>query len=191
MPCPLRIDETIISTRFACDLSACKGACCTFPGGSGAPVSLEEIPILKEAWKAVHDMLPAEHRREGETLGLFVRDGEDMTLRCYDDRACVFVMYEGPVALCSIQKLHQEAGFSWPKPLSCHLFPIRIRRRGSAAQLRLQHFRECEPGYAAGEELDVNLVDFLEVPLKRAFGGGVFTELKERSDARNNGEPRR
>jgi hypothetical protein len=184
----MRIDETIISTRFSCDLAACKGACCTFPGGSGPPVGEEEMPILREAWAAVRALLPAAHRREGELHGIFVQDGEDMTLRCYDDRACVFVMYDGPVALCSIQKLFQEQRFSWPKPLSCHLFPIRIRQHGKNANLRLQHFAECEPGYAAGEREGISLVEFLENPLRRAFGDGFYSALRERSNGRPDGE---
>ncbi len=183
----MRIDRSIISTRFACDLAACKGACCTFPGGSGPPVHEDEIPIIEEAWKAVRPLLPAEHRREGDLYGLIVEDGEDLTLRCYDDRACIFVTYENDVAVCSIQRLHQQGRFDWPKPLSCHLFPIRIRGQRNA-QLRLEHFGECAPAFAAGERDDVPLVEFLETPLRRAFGDGIYGELKARSDAhRQNG----
>ncbi len=191
MPYSLRVDQNIISTRFACDLAACKGACCTFPGGSGPPVAEDEIPILENAWEAVRDLVPGMHRQEGDRLGLFVQDGEDLTIRCYDHRACLFVMYEKDVAVCSIQKLHQEGQFDWPKPLSCHLFPIRVRGRRHD-QLRYEQFSECAPALEAGAEADLPLVDFLETPLKRAFGDGIFTELKKRSDAfhQNGGEGR-
>jgi len=181
VPCSLRVDHKIISTRFACDLAACKGACCTFPGGSGPPVSEEEVPILERAWEAVRDLIPGLHRQEGERLGLIVPDGEDLTIRCYDQRACLFVMYEKDVAICSIQKLHQDGKFDWPKPLSCHLFPIRVRGRRND-QLRYEEFSECAPALESGARDDIPLVDFLEGPLKRAFGAGLFSELKARSD---------
>ncbi|MFA6232553.1 MAG: DUF3109 family protein [Bacteroidota bacterium] len=185
----MQIDPSIISTRFSCDLAACKGSCCTFPGGSGPPISEDEMPILERAWVAVRALLPAQHRQEGERLGLFVRDGEDMTIRCYNYRACLFVMYEKDIAICSIQKLHQAGQFDWPKPVSCHLFPVRVRGK-RRDQIRFEEFSECAPALEAGERDDIPLVDFLEIPLKRAFGDTVFVELKALSDRkhRNGGE---
>ncbi len=183
----MRIDQRILSTRFACDLAACKGACCTFPGGSGPPVGEDEMPILETAWQAVRELLPAIHLEEGDRLGLFVKDGEDMTIRCHDHRACLFVMYEKDVAICSIQKLHQEGTFNWPKPLSCHLFPVRIRGRRKD-QIRYEEFSECDPALLAGEQDGITLVDFLETPLKRAFGDSVFIELKTLSDKRHDAD---
>lgn len=176
----MRIERSILSTRFACDLSACRGACCTFPGGSGPPVREEELPVIEKAWKAVRDLIPARHREEGDRKGLFVEDDEELTIRCVDDRACVFVMYEGDVAVCSIQKLHGEGRFSWPKPLSCHLFPIRVRGR-YRDHLQYDRFSECAPALEAGERDDIRMVDFLEEPLTRAFGREFFLELSARS----------
>lgn len=180
MPSSLRIDRKIISTRFACDLAACKGACCTFPGGSGPPVSEDEVPILEEAWKVVRDMLPPEHVAEVKENGLIVHDGEELTIRCHDQRACVFVIYDGDIAKCSIQELHAQGKFSWPKPVSCHLFPIRVRGK-HRDQLRFERFSECAPAFTEGERLDLPLVRFLEVPIRRAFGDAVYLELERRA----------
>lgn len=180
----LRIERSILTAHFACDLAACKGACCTFPGGSGPPVTEDEIPLIEKAWEAVRDMLPPVHRREGDEFGLIVDDGEELTIRCHDERACVFVMYDGDVAVCSIQKLHQLGKFSWPKPLSCHLFPIRVRGR-RRDQLHFEHFSECAPAITAGEREQTGLVDFLASALVRAFGVDFTRALQERSrDAR-------
>lgn len=181
MPSSLRIERSIITTRFACDLAACKGACCTFPGGSGPPVTEDELPLIRKAWDAVRDLIPSIHREEGERHGLIVDDGEELTIRCHDDRACVFVMYEGEVAICSIQKLHNEGRFHWPKPLSCHLFPIRVRGR-KRDQLHFERFSECAPAIEAGQRENISLVEFLEVPIKRAFGDDTYAEMKQRSD---------
>lgn len=110
-----------------------------------------------------------------------------MTIRCYDHRACIFVMFDNGVAICSIQKLHQSGAFDWPKPVSCHLFPIRVRGK-RRDQIKYEEFSECAPALAAGERDDTALVDFLEIPIKRAFGDSVFVELKARSDAHRLGE---
>lgn len=185
MPCSLRIDRDILTTRFACDLAACKGACCTFPGGSGPPVTEEELPLIREAWAAVRDLIPDGHREEGDRLGLIVRDEDELTIRCIDDRACLFVMYEGDVAVCSIQKLHSEGRFRWPKPLSCHLFPIRVRGK-KRDRLHFERFSECAPALQAGERDGVPLVDFLGEALARAYGPDFAAALSQR--AREQGE---
>lgn len=140
----------------------------------------DEIPLIEKAWTAVREVLPPAHRAEGDEFGLIVDDGEELTIRCYDEGACVFVMYEGDVAVCSIQKLHQLGKFSWPKPLSCHLFPIRVRGR-RRDQLQYEHFSECAPAIMAGERDNVALVDFLESAVTRGFGAEFSLALRERS----------
>ena len=172
----MRIDRKIISTQFACDLAAFKGACCTFPGGSVAPVLQEEVDILLKAWETVKDRVPDAHRDDVEKMGLFVHDGEDLTLRCHDDRACVFVFFEGDVAKCAIQQDHFEGGFPWPKPESCHLFPIRVRGK-KRNQLRFETFSECAPAFTAGETQGMPLIEFLKEPLRRAFGDAFYVGL--------------
>ncbi|MDT8322785.1 MAG: DUF3109 family protein [Bacteroidota bacterium] len=172
----MRIDSKILSTRFACDLAACKGACCTFPGGSGAPVLAEETETLRQAWKEVSHRVPEAHRDEVRRLGLFVHDGEELTLRCHDDRACVFVFYDGDVAKCAIQQAFHEGTFHWPKPESCHLFPIRVRGR-KRDQLRFETFSECAPAFTVGEAEKLPLVAFLKDALRRAFGDAFYVGL--------------
>ena len=122
-------------------------------------------------------------------FGLFEHDGEDLTLRCYNDRACVFVTYEADIAKCAIQNRYHKGELDWQKPLSCHLFPIRVRR-GKTDRLRFEEFSECRTALDAGREQKLPLVTFLEEPLVRAFGQEVYRTLKEKSDAyhRTNGE---
>lgn len=178
----MHIDRKIISTQFLCELSSCKGACCTFPGGSGAPVRPDETDILQECWEQVKQDVPEAHRREVELFGLFEHDGEELTLRCHDDRACVFVTYDGDVAKCAIQNSYREGNLAWEKPISCHLFPIRVRH-GSTDRLRFEEFSECRSALDAGREQRLPLVTFLEDPLRRAFGQNAYQKLREKSDA--------
>lgn len=113
-------------------------------------------------------------------MGMIVHDGEELTIRCHDERACVFVMYDGDIAKCSIQHLHQQGTFPWPKPQSCHLFPVRVRGR-KRDQLRFEDFSECAPAFLEGERTGTSLVHFLEDPIRRVFGEEFYHELERRS----------
>jgi hypothetical protein len=147
----------------------------------------EEMPILEKAWDLLRPRVPQAHRELVDREGLFVQDDGDMTIRCYDERACVFVVYEDGIARCSIQKAAEAGEFSWPKPVSCHLFPIRVRGK-QRDQLRFERFSECDPAFDLGKDLDLPLVDFLREAIVRAFGQSTFDALKERSDALNGGD---
>ncbi len=136
--------------------------------------------MLETAWKAVRGLIPESHRQEGDGNGIIVHDGEELTIRCLDERACVFVMYDGEIAKCSIQHLYMQDRFSWPKPQSCHLFPLRIRGK-RRDQLRFERFSECAPALIAGEQQRIPLVRFLGEAITRVFGSSFYDELDRRS----------
>lgn len=174
------IESRILQTRFACDLSACKGACCTFPGGYGAPILEEEVPRLHEALAVVRSVLPETHVAVIDRDGLVERHGKTLHIRCVDRRACVFVVYEGDIAVCSIQRAYERGAFGWMKPISCHLFPIRVSRaQDTVTALRFEEFSECTPALANGEKSDTRLADFLAPALARAFGQPFSDALRE------------
>jgi hypothetical protein len=176
------VDSRILTSKFACDLQACRGACCTFPGGAGAPVLPEELPYLEKAKDAVWLLLPEEHKRVIGKYGLFEQEAGGITLRCYNQRACVFVTYRNGIAVCSIQEMFERGGFDWPKPQSCHLFPIRVR--GSNRDLLVyEEFAECDPALESGEERNIGLVDFLKPAIVRVFGSSFFSDLERQAGA--------
>jgi hypothetical protein len=175
------IDSRIFSTKFACDLSVCKGACCTFPGGLGAPVLPEETEVLKKAYGSLKDRLPVEHVDVVEKFGLFEHHHGTIHLRCHDQRACVFVAYDGAIAKCAIQQAFFEGAFEWEKPVSCHLFPVRVQGK-NRDRLHFEEFSECRPAHIEGERNGTRLVDFLEPALTRAFGPEFSSSLRNHSD---------
>jgi hypothetical protein len=183
----MRIDEELFSTRFACDLSACKGACCTMPGGSGAPVSESELPLLESAWNIVRHRVPRAHEELVRREGLFVREPEGWTIRCLDHRACVFVIYDGGVAKCSIQQAYQNGEYGWPKPASCHLFPLRVR--GASRKLLVyEEYPECAPALERGRKNDIPLYLFLEHAIRRVFGDAFWEAMAFEGRSLNGGE---
>jgi hypothetical protein len=170
------IDPELFSMNFACDTSVCKGACCTFPGGSGAPLLAEEISQVEECFSIVAHYLPAPHRDIVERYGLWERDGDGYALRCHNGRACIFVMYCGDIAVCALQYAHARGEIDFIKPQSCHLFPIRLR--GSNRDLLMfEHFSECEHAHEHGRRHDISVIAFLRSAIVRVFGNDFYEHL--------------
>ncbi|MBI4427778.1 MAG: DUF3109 family protein [Ignavibacteriales bacterium] len=163
------VDKPISGIKFACDLNACKGACCTLPGGRGAPLLDSEIAEIQKAFPLVHKYLSAEHLNRIKENGLYEGTDGDYSTPCYKNRACVFVTYEGGIAKCSFEKAFLEGEISWRKPISCHLFPIRVDHRGQE-HIRFEFISECASALDKGDLEDIYLSDFLKESLVRAYG---------------------
>ncbi|HLF20017.1 MAG TPA: DUF3109 family protein, partial [Bacteroidota bacterium] len=169
------------------DLNACKGACCTLPGGRGAPLLDSEINEIQKAFPLIQKYLGPDHRHRIEEKGLFEGSDGDYTTPCYKNRACVFVTYEQGIAKCSFEKSFMNGEISWRKPLSCHLFPIRVER-GTQDKLRFEFISECIPALDKGNLEDTYLSDFLKEALVRAYGELWYENFLELCDAARSGQ---
>jgi hypothetical protein len=163
------IDPAIDSTSFACDLNACKGACCTLPGGRGAPLLDTEAESLKDVLPVVRETLSSRHQEVLAARGPIEGPPGDLHTTCVDDAACVFVTYEDSVAKCAIEKAYFRGETTWRKPISCHLFPIRIDTE-PVARMRFEYIPECSPALQKGAAEGTTLLSFLSEPLQRVFG---------------------
>lgn len=172
-----QIDDVILSddiatVKFACDVSRCKGACCVV-GDAGAPVEKSEIPVLRKAYQALKSELRHDAIEEVEKNGL-VKTSKDGTyeLACTHNEACVFVIYdEKETAVCAIQKAYKENRFYWEKPISCHLFPIRLNQIGTTDFANYQYIPSmCSSACDRGKREGIYLSDFLKEPLIRKYG---------------------
>jgi hypothetical protein len=144
----------------------------------GAPITEEEIDKIDPILPLVMDYLPAEHRREIEKNGYWIlKEGELMT-RSLNNRACVFVSYDGDIAKCGIEKAYKDGKIDFIKPISCHLFPIRISNFGGPV-LRFEKYAECEPALAKGKTTKIKVLDFCRTSLVRAFGIQWFENTKK------------
>jgi len=175
------LSEDIATAKFACNLSRCKGACCVV-GDAGAPVSAEEIPVLRKAYRLLKDELRPRAREVIEDEGL-VKGNNKMgyELGCTDGEECVFVTYtdEG-IAHCAIQKAFLEGRINWEKPLSCHLFPIRLKCIGGIEYANFEYVNSlCSAACEKGEQEGIYLSEFLKKPLVRRYG----TEWYEKFEA--------
>jgi hypothetical protein len=171
------ISDDVAKARFACDLGKCKGACCVL-GAAGAPLKRSEIPVVNKAWKTLRAEL---RERAGEVVageGLILNEAVAPELNFTDGADCVFVIYEGDVAFCSIQRAFEEGRFNWPKPVSCHLYPLRITDLGSVKMINYEYIPSmCSPACDRGGREGIYLSDFLKDALVREFSAAWFIEF--------------
>jgi|WetSurMetagenome_2_1015567.scaffolds.fasta_scaffold558089_2 hypothetical protein len=170
------VEDNISDIRFACSTSACKGACCTLQGGEGAPLLDAELEWIENSFPIIKSYLPQEHLDTIVQLGLYEGVPGAYTTMCFNSRACVFVFYEEGIARCAFEKAFFEGKIKWRKPISCHLFPIRIER-GMKHLLRYERISECDPALDCGQQDNIYLINFLKEPLVRAFGSSWYEDF--------------
>ncbi|HAV22816.1 MAG TPA: DUF3109 domain-containing protein [Bacteroidetes bacterium] len=165
----VQVDRNVLSLSFACDLKACRGACCTIPGGRGAPLLDEEIEHIRSAVAVVAPLLSERHQNILKYEGPLEGAPGDYHTRCVDNGPCVFVVERDGIAACSIELAHREGRLEWRKPLSCHLFPLRIDR-GVVHRVRYEYLSQCEPALAKGTQERIPMTSFLREAMVRAYG---------------------
>ncbi len=171
------IDTSLFGRKFACDLLKCKGACCSLPGGRGAPLLDSEIPEIEAVLPDVLPLLSEEKRRAIETSGFYEGHGGDYATTCIDDQDCVFVYRENGIAKCGIERAFNDGRTGFRKPISCHLYPIRVARFGGDV-LRYHELAECKPAVGRGESENVGVMEFLKAALTRLYGEEWFGKLE-------------
>lgn len=173
------VSEELLESHFVCDLNACKGACCV-EGSSGAPVAESERGILDEIYPQIRSFLRPEGREAIEAQGTYVRgsDGEWET-PLVNNKECAYVVFEGKTALCGIERAHKAGAVSWKKPISCHLYPVRIREYTALTAVNYHKWHICDPACGLGEALKVPIYVFVKEALIRKFGKQWYAELEE------------
>ncbi|HQT92697.1 MAG TPA: DUF3109 family protein [Candidatus Kryptobacter bacterium] len=171
------VDGSLVERKFACDLLKCKGACCSLPGGRGAPLLDSEIPEMEAVLPEVLPLLSEEKRRAIEKSGFYEGPRGDYATTCIDDEDCVFVYRENGIAKCAIERAFNDGKTGFRKPISCHLYPIRINRFGGDI-LRYHEIAECKPAVKKGESENVGVIEFLKPPLTRMYGEEWYGKLE-------------
>jgi hypothetical protein len=171
------IDESIVTEQFACDVQRCKGACCTLEGGRGAPLDDGELGEMTHALPHAKEYLSEKHLQFIETQGFYEGNKGSYTTKCIENRACVFVFYENGVARCSFEKAFLDGKSSWRKPISCHLYPIRVSSYDRRT-LNYHQIDECKPARERGDVEQITVLEFLENPLIRKYGEAWYRELR-------------
>ncbi|MFV9551616.1 DUF3109 family protein [Algibacter sp. PT7-4] len=174
------VSEDIIKKDFVCNISACKGACC-IDGDAGAPLEADETKILKEIYPKVKPFLRQEGIEAIEAQGTFIttEDGE-LETPLINGADCAYVIFdENKVALCAIEEAYNQGEVSWKKPISCHLYPIRVQDYSEFSAVNYHKWQICDVACSLGEELQVPIYKFVKEALIRKFGEAWYTELEK------------
>ncbi|MEK6450428.1 MULTISPECIES: DUF3109 family protein [Myroides] len=172
------VSEDVLEKEFVCNLSACKGECC-IDGDAGAPVEKGEVDILNKVYEHVKPFLRPEGIEAIETQGTSIigEDGE-LETPLIEGGECAYVIYENEMALCGIEKAYNEGLIDWKKPISCHLYPIRIKEFSSFEAVNYHKWHICGDACTLGQELGVPVYKFLKDPLIRKYGEDWYKELE-------------
>ncbi|MAI23244.1 MAG: hypothetical protein CL828_04225 [Crocinitomicaceae bacterium] len=173
------ISEDVFDTLFACDLKACKGACCV-EGESGAPLTDEEVERLEEAFQVVKGQLRPEALAVIDEVGLFEvdQDGEYVT-PIIDGRECVYATFDKDgTAKCAFEAAWREGKSDWPKPISCHLYPIRLKELQDFTALNVHRWPICDGARTCGAKANITVLDFCKTALIRRFGEAWYDEAQ-------------
>jgi hypothetical protein len=165
----ITLDEDILNSKFLCDLTQCKGACCTFPGEYGAPLLNSEIKAMNDCVEAASEYLSERSKQVLKDEGFYEGFSGTYTTVCIDKQDCVFVYYDDDIAKCALEKAFLNGKTNFRKPVSCHLFPIRVRKYGGF-HLYYEKIEECNPGIEKGLNENVLLTSTVRDALVRSFG---------------------
>lgn len=172
------VNEDILNTGFACDLKKCKGACCTFKGEFGAPVLDSEIEIIQECVVAASEYLSKRSKDIINKIGFVEGKPGDYSTVCIEQKDCVFVYFEGKIAKCALEKAYFNGKTKFRKPISCHLFPIRVNSFGKGF-LYYAKFSECDTALENGDNLGIKMYEFVKDSLIRAYGEEWYEMLDQ------------
>ena len=179
----IQIDDVVVTLdvlreKFLCNLDVCKGECCV-EGDAGAPLEKEEVAELEKVLPVIWDDLSPEARAVIDKQGVCYKDedgdlvtsivnGKDCVFTCYDEKGCCY---------CSIEKAYRAGKVDFYKPVSCHLYPIRVGNYGSLKAVNYHRWSVCKAAVLLGEKENVPIYKFLKEPLIRKFGEAWYKEL--------------
>ncbi len=173
------LSEDLFEKHFTCDLNACKGACCV-EGDAGAPLEKEEIEQLKKLYSKIKPYLRKEGIKAIKQQGVYTIDDEgDYVTPLIDNKECAYVVFdEKGIAKCGIEQAHSDGKISFKKPISCHLYPIRINKVGKMDALNYSKWGICDPACALGASTKIKIYEFVKDALIRKYGDKWYEELK-------------
>ncbi|NOR74847.1 MAG: DUF3109 family protein [Draconibacterium sp.] len=184
----IEIGRTIISRdvfekHFVCNILKCKGACC-IEGDSGAPLTDEEAVTIEKEYHTFEEHLPKNHKKEIDKQGFSVIDSDgDLVTPLVDNRQCAYSFYdEKGILKCAIEKAHFDGKIDFRKPISCHLFPIRITEYKRFDAINYEELDICKPGRECGISEKLPLYKFLKEPLIKKYGEEWYNEIEIASE---------
>jgi hypothetical protein len=176
------LSDKIVTDQFVCDLNKCKGACCV-DGDAGAPLDRKELKDIDEVFDAVLPYLNETSKKEIEKQGRYVYDTEfGWVTPTINSQICVYgITDKSGIVKCGIEQAYLDGKVKWKKPISCHLFPVIVKKSADGVTEYANYEpREdnCKAACSLGNKLKVPVYEFLKEPLIRKFGDQFYEALE-------------
>lgn len=173
------VSEDLLDKKFVCDLNACKGACCV-EGDSGAPLEEQEAKILDEIYDRVKPYMRSEGIESVEEQGKYIVDIDgDLVTPLVKGKECAYVYFdEKNTAFCAIERAYKEGKINFQKPISCHLYPVRITKYKKYDAVNYHAWDICKPACSCGSKLNVPVYKFVKTALIRKYGEDWYKQLE-------------
>jgi hypothetical protein len=180
---PHLVSTQLFEKQFVCDLISCKGACCVH-GNSGAPLTFEEIDFLEESMDSLRNLMSEEGINAVEKTGVFYMDQENEPVTTLvNGGMCAFAITdERGITKCAVECASVKGKISFEKPISCHLYPIRVKKFHDKKALVFDSWDICAPACSCGEKLAVPVYRFLKPAIIRSFGQDFYDQLQFTAD---------
>ncbi|MCE2496998.1 MAG: DUF3109 family protein [Flavobacteriales bacterium] len=180
----IKVGETLVSEdflerEFVCNLTACKGACCV-EGDAGAPLLEEELAVLDEEYEKFAGHLRPEGRAAIEKQGRYLRDRDgEFVAPLVSGKECAYTTLDDDgKAMCGIEQAWKEGATTFRKPVSCHLYPVRVVKYPSFEVVNYHKWPICSAACSLGQELGVSVFEFTREVLRRRFGDEWIAEME-------------
>lgn len=174
------VSEDLLERKFVCDLTKCKGACCVH-GEAGAPLEESEVDILDNILDDVKPYMTEKGIRSVDQNGVFVVGFDnELETPLVDGNECAYVNFDNKgTAYCAIEKAHEDGKVNFKKPISCHLYPVRVKNYPNYQAVNYHEWKICAPACDLGANLEVKVYRFLKDSLVRKFGQNWYEELEQ------------
>ena len=172
------VSKELFVNHFICDLPHCEGNCCVH-GDSGAPLEKQEAELLDQNLNLIKPYMRIEGKKAVDEQGSWLvdMDGDQVTPLVHREE-CAYVYYEGVIAKCAIEKAFEQNAVAFQKPVSCHLYPIRVTRLKQGIALNYHQWSVCEPARKFGADQRVPVFRFLKDAIIRVYGETFYSELE-------------
>lgn len=174
------VSDELISENFVCNISKCKGECCV-AGEAGAPLEKEETTYLEKNYLKIKPFLNSKGIKSIEEQGVFVKgyDGDFETPLVNGEECAYTVFSESGIASCGIENAHKQGAIDFQKPISCHLYPVRIQYYEKMVSVNYHSWTICSEACSFGDSLKIPIYQFVKIALIRKFGKTWFQALEE------------
>ncbi len=175
------VSDDVVEKQFMCNLNACKGACC-WEGDFGAPLEADEIEIIQRDYQKIKPFLSKEGRKVIQEKGkytYFEEPAENGT-PLLENGACAYMTYNlSGIAQCGIEQAHKAGVIDFKKPISCHLYPIRVNQDEGAIYEALNYDRWdiCSAACQKGKDQQITVYEFAKEAIIRKYGEAFYNEL--------------